>query len=93
MQQLRVKGSHDYEAGADRRDYQQSRLQWLRNHEPRGARTLATVQGKELVIDQYELYHRETPNGLIVTVIPLTYGRARVTIGRVRTPLSYDDVW
>ncbi len=45
------------------------------------------------MIDQYELYHRETPNGLIVTVIPLTYGRARVTIGRVRTPLSYDDVW
>ncbi len=43
------------------------------------------------MIELYELYIRATPVGL-VTVIPLTYGRARVTIS-FRDPMQYDDLW
>jgi hypothetical protein len=38
----------------------------------------------------FELYLRELPDGRTVSVIPLTYGRARVTIG---SGLTYDDQW
>ena len=37
------------------------------------------------------LYHRVLEDGRLVTVVPLTFGRARITIG----PLDYvnDDLW
>jgi len=42
-------------------------------------------------LQDFEFYHRETEDGLIITVIPLTFNRARITVGRDR--MEYLDGW
>lgn len=39
-----------------------------------------------------ELYEKTMPDGTIVSVIPILFGRARVTIARSH-PMFYDDLW
>lgn len=38
-----------------------------------------------------EFYSKALPDGRVFSVIPLTFGRARVTIGNGKT--FYDDLW
>lgn len=39
------------------------------------------------------LFSRTMPDGRIADVIPLTYGRARLCVGREPERFGYDDVW
>jgi hypothetical protein len=36
---------------------------------------------------------KDLPAGRYLEVIPLTFGRARLIIGRVEDKISYDDSW
>jgi hypothetical protein len=43
-------------------------------------------------MSEFELYEKTASDGSIVAVIPITFGRARVTIAR-HDPMFFDDVW
>lgn len=59
---------------------------------PRGRdRRVQAFEGLGMVPgSECSLYFKELPDGRLVTVIPLTFGRARITIGR---GYKYLDVW
>jgi hypothetical protein len=45
-----------------------------------------------LLLNGVSLLVRDTPRH-VVTVIPLTFGRARITVARGGDYLTYDDSW
>lgn len=48
-----------------------------------------TDEGEAVIEDA--LRQRTLPDGRIVAIVPLTYGRARITIGR--DEMTYEDGW
>ncbi len=38
------------------------------------------------------LYSKELPNNMVAEVIELTFGRARITVGKAGA-FTYDDMW
>lgn len=43
------------------------------------------------MLDEWYIDRRQLPDGRLLFVIPLTFGRARLTVGR--DDLTYDDGW
>ena len=39
------------------------------------------------------LFTANLPDGRSAEIVPLTFGRARITVVNEHDPLSYDDVW
>lgn len=39
------------------------------------------------------LYRRPLADGRVISVVPLVFGRARVTIGQLADTSGYDDGW